>query len=89
MAFSSSIKHKTIAGSFQISAGTFNADSVTTGDIDTGMGYLYSISFGEKGSSADTLSGIHYNETIPGAVGHAVTIHCKENASGVWIAYGR
>ena len=90
MAFSSSIKSKTVAGNVRIHTGTFNADGVVTGDIDTGIGYLYSFSLQNyKAAPAAAGSGLHYEETIPGAVGHAVTIHCAENASGVWTAIGK
>ena len=90
MTFSSTVEKRSQTGSFQMTVGTFNADGVVTGNIDTGMGYIYMLSLEQKGSSVATYpSGIFFDETIPGAVGHAVTIHCAENISGVFIAIGR
>lgn len=92
MAFSSSVKKKAQAGSFRLTTGTWDAAAVITGNIDTGIGYLYSIDIQERGSATEALaarSGVFVDETLPGAIGHAVTIHCKANSSGVFIAIGR
>ena len=90
MAFASTVKHKTRAGDLQIRNGTWNAAGVITGNINTGMTYLYDITLTEKGgTTAAGSSGVFVDETVPGAVGTAVTIHCKENASGTYTAIGR
>ena len=90
MTFASTRKHKTVAGDVRIHVGTWDAAGVITGNIDTGMSYLYDIQLTEHGgTTAAGSSGVFVDETIPGAVGNAVTIHCKESASGTFCAIGR
>ena len=86
MTFASTISNKAVAGNVRIHTGTFNSDAVLTGDIDTGINYLYSINFGNhKAAPASAASGISYDETVPGACGHAVTIVRTSFASNRFI----
>jgi hypothetical protein len=90
MAFASVIKKRAVAGSVKIVCGTFDAVDTITGNIDTGMTYLYSLQLQNyKAAPAAAASGLHYEETIPGPCGRAVTIHCGLAASGIFTAIGK
>jgi hypothetical protein len=90
MTFSSTIKHTSVAGDLKIVNGVWDSADVITGNIDTGMTYIYDINVTEKGGAiAAALSGVRVDETLPGSSGRAVTIHSASDASGTFTAWGK
>lgn len=67
--------------------GTFNAASVTGGDIDTGMSRVSCFMVSTIGATADKAAVI--NETIAGgSTTGKVTIVCTSGDTGFWFAKG-
>lgn len=73
MAFSSSLKARSIAGNVRIEVWSFDSDSVTTGTIETGIGTIHHVSLNNevtegdgkatKSGSTVTLSGLTSDDT--------------------------
>lgn len=75
-------------GTTWVTFGTWTASGTESGgDIDTGLHYLYGMQLTPVATSA-TAAAPTINETIPGAVGHAVSILFTSGVEGHWIAYG-
>ena len=91
MTFSSTVKGRWVTGEGRIVTGTWDADAVTTGNIDCKMSEVYDLQLTEKGSAAPAgnHSGIFVDTGDYTAAPHAVTIYCKVNASGSFTAVGR
>ena len=72
-----------------MSWGTWAADAVTSGNIDTGLAICDFIALTPYGSAAGTLA-ISVNETMP-CTGSAVTIDIgtSVDVDGYWWAFGR
>lgn len=69
--------------------GTFNAASVTGGDIDTGMTRVYSFQTTIIGSTANKAAVVNETIAADGTIpGNAVTIVCDSGATGSWWAIG-
>lgn len=86
MAFSSTIEGRTTIGNKRVTYGSFDAASVTTGDIDTGLVICESLMLTHKGSAVETNVGT-VDETLPVA-GDAVTIVTNDSDTGYWLAIG-
>lgn len=87
MALTQAISGTTKAGDKFMSWGTFNAASVTGGDIDTGLKICESMMLTHNGSAVET-SVMVVNETFPVA-GNAITFVCNTSDTGYWFAIGR
>lgn len=89
MAFSSTIEGQTVSGRAKLVWGTFNAASVTTGDIDTGKQDVYFM-FLQTKSDAVVATGASVDETIPFRDGgNAVTIDTANGETGYWFGICR
>jgi len=67
--------------------GTFtNGATDSGGDIDTGLGYVYSVFLQHKGGTAVATAPV-VNETLPKS-GGTVTIVTAAGADGFWLALG-
>jgi len=86
MAFSSTIAGRTILGNKRLHFGTFNAASVTTGDIETGLITVESAMITHKGSAVETDVGT-ITDTLPVA-GNEITIKVNDSDTGYWLAIG-
>ena len=86
MAFSSTVEGRTVLGDKKKTWGTFNAASVTGGDIDTQLLVCESLMLTHKGSAVEANVGV-VNETYP-CDGSAVTIVVNTSDTGYWIAIG-
>ena len=91
MAWSSTIVERPAAylNGKLVSWGTWDADGVTSGDIDTGLAVCEFIALTPSGSAAATVH-ISVNETLP-CTGSAVTIDIGSSVDvdGYWWAMGR
>lgn len=91
MAFSSTIESPgnapIVMGSVRVSWGTYNAASVTGGDIDTGLQICDFITL-QPVKNAVIANQATINETLPGADGSAITIVTNSGDAGVWFAVG-
>lgn len=86
MAFSSTIIKKTVFGDKKIVYGTWDSDSVTGGDIATGLARVDLCILTPTGSAVDTGEAA-VNETLPLAGGN-VTIITDSGATGQFLAIG-
>ena len=86
MAFTYTVdEQQLIGGSLRKVFGTFNADSVTGGDIETGLEYVLSIVM--TANAAAVGNAPVANETFPLNKG-GVTIVCDNGEVGTWEATG-
>ena len=65
--------------------GTFDANSVTSGDIDTGLRQVDFMTLQTGAAVSADQSAV--NETLPTA-GSAVAIACTSGIAGFWMAFG-
>lgn len=86
MAFASVITNKTVFGNKRVHYGTFDAASVATGNINTGLRSCEHIGLIVKSSAVATNAPV-VNESLPCA-GSAVTMVCDSSAAGYWHAIG-
>lgn len=88
MAFSFTIENEQILeGNMRIVYGTWNADSVTGGEIVTGLGRVDVCLLGHTGSATEAAVAV-VNETLPLASG-SVTIVTTSGDTGTFIAIGQ
>ena len=88
MAFSFTIENEQILeGNMRIVYGTWNADSVTGGEIVTGLGRVDTCLLGHTGSATEAAVAV-VNETLPLASG-SVTIVTTSGDTGTFIAIGQ
>ena len=88
MAFSFTIENEQILeGNMRIVYGTWNADSVTGGDIQTGLSRVDVCLLGHTGSATEAAVAV-VNETLPLASGD-VTIVTTSGDTGTFIAIGQ
>tara|TARA_R100001460_G_scaffold314_15_gene1568 strand:- start:1318 stop:1584 length:267 start_codon:yes stop_codon:yes gene_type:complete len=88
MAFSYTIENEQILeGNMKIVYGTWNADSVTGGDIVTGLSRVDVCVLGHTGSAVEAAAAV-VNETLPLASG-SVTIVTTSGDTGTFIAIGQ
>lgn len=90
MAFTSTIEGRSSAGDLDVTWGTFNGDSVTTGELDIGLRYLQHITF--TSTAAAVGNDVVMNETRPGpgdASTGLYTIIFDSGEVGTWMAYGK
>jgi len=88
MAFSYTIENEQILeGNMKIVYGTWNADSVTGGDIVTGLSRVDVCVLGHTGSAVEATAAV-VNETLPLASG-SVTIVTTSGDTGTFIAIGQ
>jgi len=88
MAFSYTIENEQVLeGNMRIVYGTWNADSVTGGEIVTGLGRVDVCVLGHTGSATEAAVAV-VNETLPLASG-SVTIVCSSSDTGTFIAIGQ
>ena len=88
MAFSFTIENEQILeGNMRIVYGTWNADSVTGGEIVTGLGRVDICLLGHTGSATEAAVAV-VNETLPLASG-SVTIVTTSGDTGAFIAIGQ
>ena len=86
MAFSYTVNEQAMfGGSLRKAVGTFNAASVTTGDIKTGLSTVYHISL--TAAAAAVGNNPVANETFPLNKGDE-TIVCDSGEIGTWEATG-
>lgn len=86
MAYSQSIILKTVFGDKKIVLGTYNCDSVTTGEIATGLNRIDSLILTPTGATVDTNEAV-IDETFPLASGTA-TVVTDSGATGQFLAIG-
>ena len=87
MAFSSTIKGKTVFGNKRVHWGTWtNGSGDTGGDISTGLKRVDMLVLTVKASTSAATAPV-INETFPLASG-SVTIVCEDNQDGYWLAIG-
>ena len=86
MAFSSTITDRSAMNNKAVTWGTFNAASVTGGNIDTGLRQVDFMTL-QTGGSAVSADQSAVNETLP-ADGSAITIVCTTSTAGFWMAFG-
>tara|TARA_R110002012_G_scaffold240428_1_gene414608 strand:+ start:451 stop:717 length:267 start_codon:yes stop_codon:yes gene_type:complete len=88
MAFSFTIENEQILeGNMRIVYGTWNADSVTGGELVTGLSRVDVCVLGHTGSSVEAAAAV-VNETLPLASG-SVTIVTTSGDTGTFIAIGQ
>ena len=88
MAFSFTIENEQILeGNMRIVYGTWNADSVTGGEIVTGLGRVDVCLLGHTCSATEAAVAV-VNETLPLASG-SVTIVATSGDTGTFIAIGQ
>jgi len=88
MAFSYTIENEQILeGNMKIVYGTWNAASVTGGDISTGLSRVDVCILGHTGSATEAAVAV-VNETLPLASGD-VTIVCTSSDTGTFMAIGQ
>lgn len=88
MAFSFTIENEQVLeGNMRIVYGTWNADSVTGGEIVTGLGRVDVCLLGHTGSATEAAVAV-VNETLPLASG-SVTIVTTSGDTGTFIAIGQ
>tara|TARA_R100000995_G_C3418996_1_gene92985 strand:- start:335 stop:601 length:267 start_codon:yes stop_codon:yes gene_type:complete len=88
MAWSYTIENETILhGNIKIVFGTWNADSVTGGDISTGLSRVDVCLLGHTGSATEAAVAAT-NETFPLASGD-VTVIATSGDTGTFIAIGQ
>ena len=88
MAFSFTIENEQILeGNMRIVYGTWNADSVTGGELVTGLSRVDGCVLGHTGSAVDAAAAV-VNETLPLASG-SVTIVTTSGDTGTFIAIGQ
>ena len=88
MAFSYTIENEQILeGNMKIVYETWNADSVTGGDIVTGLSRVDVCVLGHTGSAVEAAAAV-VNETLPLASG-SVTIVTTSGDTGTFIAIGQ
>jgi len=88
MAFSYTIENEQILdGNTRIVYGTWNADSVTGGEIVTGLSRVDVCLLGHTGSAVEAAAAV-VNETLPLASG-SVTIVTTSGDTGTFIAIGQ
>jgi hypothetical protein len=87
MAFTSVVSGQTVFGNLRVTYGTFDGSGVTTGDIDTGLGTVFTMAVNAGGSSV-VADSVTINETFPLA-GSAITIIFTSGKAGTWIAFGK
>ncbi len=86
MAFGSAVTLKTVFGNKRFHAGTFDCSSIGTGDIDTGLRIVETMTLQEKGAAvASNMAAV--DESLPVA-GSAVTILADSSQVGYWMAVG-
>ncbi len=87
MTFSSTITGRSVLGNKRFAWGTFDAASVTGGDIVTGLEIVEFIAV-QAGGSSVVADAPTVNETLP-VDGAAITIIVTTSATGYWWAWGR
>ncbi len=88
MAFSFTIENEQILeGNMRIVYGTWNADSVTGGELVTGLSRVDVCVLGHTGSAVEAAAAV-VNETLPLASG-SVTIVTTSGDTGTFIAIGQ
>lgn len=88
MAFSFTIENEQILdGNMRIVYGTWNADSVTGGELVTGLSRVDVCVLGHTGSATEAAVAV-VNETLPLASG-SVTIVTTSGDTGTFIAIGQ
>ena len=88
MAFSFTIENEQILeGNMRRVYGTWNAASVTGGDIQTGLSRVDVCILGHTGSATEAAVAV-VNETLPLASGD-VTIVCSSSDTGTFMAIGQ
>lgn len=88
MAFSYTIENEqTLDGNTRIVYGTWNADSVTGGEIVTGLSRVDVCLLGHTGSAVEAAAAV-VNETLPLASG-SITIVTTSGDTGTFIAIGQ
>lgn len=88
MAFSFTIENEQILeGNMRIVYGTWNSDSVTGGEIETGLSRVDVCVLGHTGSAVEAATAV-VNETLPLASG-SVTIVATSGDTGTFIAIGQ
>ena len=88
MAFSSIIKGRATMGELEVTWGTFDGDSVTTGEIDLGLRYLQHADFLSLASAVG--NDVVMNETVPGPGDSSTglyTIIFDSGEAGTWMAW--
>jgi len=73
-------------GRLKYVSGTYDADSVTTGEIDTGLTEVRTAFAQPTGGTVSTNSNV-FNETFPFA-GSTITLICDSGETGIWEAWG-
>lgn len=73
-------------GRLKVIMGTYNAASVTTGEIDTGLTRVLFAVAQPTGATVSTNSNV-FNETFP-FDGSTLTLICDSGETGVWMAWG-
>jgi hypothetical protein len=86
MALTQTVTNRTVIGNKRMVQGTFNAASVTGGDINTGLKRVESFIITPKGSAVLANQAV-VNETLP-LEGGDVTFVCNSNDTGTWLAVG-
>jgi len=86
MAFSSAITSRSAMRNKAVTWGTFDADSVEAGDIDTGLRKV-DFMVVQTGGAAVSADQSAVNETLP-ADGSAISIACTDSTTGYWLAIG-
>lgn len=88
MAFSYTIENEqTLDGNTRIVYGTWNSDSVTGGEIATGLSRVDVCVLGHTGSAVEAAAAV-VNETLPLASG-SITIVATSGDTGTFIAIGQ
>jgi len=87
MVFEQTIIDRQVFGSKRVSWGTYFMDSVTTGELETGLENVENIHFTPKASAIQVAGEVVINETLP--LSGALTIIGISGAIGYWYAIGR
>lgn len=90
MGFSSVIKGRAIMGDLEVCYGTFNGDSVTSGELDTGLRYVEHMNFLSKATAVG--NDVVCADTLPGPGDSSTglyTIHFDSGEVGTWMAWGK
>lgn len=88
MAFEYTIENaQTLQGNTRIVYGTWNLDSVTTGELPTGLGRVDSIVISHTGTAIEERAAV-VNETLPLSSG-TVTLVGTSGDKGTFIAIGQ
>lgn len=88
--FDVTVEYEYLAGDVWVTGGTWFADGVTTGEVETRLKYIKTFFISHKGAAVEANVAT-YNETIPGPCGvlsGAVTMICTSGDLGCWEAKG-